>query len=62
MTSPAPNPLRLDLHQYADTVDHAFERQAVMVIATSNGPDVDLALKGSFMVWDRTTWRTGSAA
>jgi hypothetical protein len=52
MTSPAPNPLSLDLHQYADTVDHAFERQAVMVIATSNGPDVDLALKGSFMIWD----------
>jgi hypothetical protein len=26
--------------------------QAVSVIATSNGTDVDLALKGSMMVWD----------
>jgi len=50
-TSPAP--LTLDLTQYADAVDNAYYNQAVCVIATSNGDDVDLALKGSFMVWDR---------
>jgi hypothetical protein len=49
---PAPPPLGLDLQQYADTVNNALQQQAVMVIATSNGSDVDLALKGSFMVWD----------
>jgi hypothetical protein len=50
---PAPPPLTLDLKQYADAVDQAFYNQAVCVIATSNGGDVDLALKGSFMVWDQ---------
>lgn len=50
---PAPAPLSLDLTQYADAVNNAFYNQAVAVIATSNGPDVDLALKGSFMVWDQ---------
>src|SRR6202022_3115935 len=49
---PAPAPLTLDLNQYADTVNNAFYNQAVCVIATSNGGDVDLAFKGSFMVWD----------
>ncbi|HEV7663587.1 MAG TPA: pyridoxamine 5'-phosphate oxidase family protein [Chloroflexota bacterium] len=48
-----PAPLSLDLTQYADTVNNAFYNQAVGVIATSNGGDVDLALKGSFMVWDQ---------
>src|SRR5947209_12878531 len=50
---PAPPPLTLDLSQYADAVNNAFYNQAVCVIATSNGADVDLALKGSFMVWDQ---------
>jgi hypothetical protein len=49
---PTPAPLTLDLSQYADIVNNAFYNQAVCVIATSNGADVDLALKGSFMVWD----------
>jgi hypothetical protein len=48
----APPPLTLDLTQYADAVNNAYYNQAVCVIATSNGTDVDLALKGSFMVWD----------
>jgi hypothetical protein len=52
---PAPPPLTLDLTQYADAVNNAFYNQtsAVCVIATSNGTDVDIALKGSFMVWDQ---------
>jgi hypothetical protein len=50
---PAPPPLTLDLNQYADAVNNAFYNQTVCVIATSNGSDVDLALKGSFMVWDK---------
>ena len=50
---PTPAPLTLDLNQYADAVNNAFYNQAVCVIATSNGSDVDLALKGSFMVWDQ---------
>ena len=45
-------PLTFDLTHYADAVNNAFYNQAVCVIATSNGADVDLALKGSFMVWD----------
>ncbi|HET6320271.1 MAG TPA: pyridoxamine 5'-phosphate oxidase family protein [Chloroflexota bacterium] len=49
---PSPPPLTLDLLEYADAVDNAYYNQAVCVIATSNGDDVDLALKGSFMVWD----------
>ena len=49
---PAPPPLTLDLTQYADSVNNALYNQAVSVIATSNGTDVDLALKGSMMVWD----------
>jgi hypothetical protein len=49
---PAPAPLTLDLNQYADAVNQAYYNQAVCVIATSSGTDVDLALKGSFMVWD----------
>jgi hypothetical protein len=48
----APPPLTLDLTQYADAVNNAYYNQAVVVIATSNGPEVDLAMKGSFMVWD----------
>jgi hypothetical protein len=50
---PTPAPLTLDLNQYADAVNNAFYNQAVCVIATSKGPDVDIALKGSFMVWDQ---------
>ena len=50
---PAPAPLSLDLTTYAEAVNKAFYNQAVAVIATSNGSDVDLALKGSFMVWDQ---------
>jgi hypothetical protein len=51
---PSPTPLTLDLSHYAEAVNGAFYNQAssVCVIATSNGADVDLALKGSFMVWD----------
>lgn len=51
--SPPPAPLTLDLNHYADAVNNAFYNQAVCVIATSNASDVDLALKGSFMVWDQ---------
>jgi hypothetical protein len=51
--SPTPALLTLDLNQYADAVNKAFYNQAVCVIATSNGADVDVALKGSFMVWDQ---------
>jgi hypothetical protein len=50
--APTPAPLTLDLTNFADAVNNAFYNQAVCVIATSNGTDVDLALKGSFMVWD----------
>jgi hypothetical protein len=51
--SPPPAPqLTLDLTQYADAVNNAYYNQAVCVIATSSGNDVDVALKGSFMVWD----------
>jgi hypothetical protein len=51
----APPPLTFDLTQYAEAVNGAYYNQSssVAVIATSNGPDVDLALKGSFMVWDQ---------
>jgi Pyridoxamine 5'-phosphate oxidase len=56
-TTPAPPappaPLTLDLTHYADAVNNAFYNQAVCVIATSNGGDPDVALKGSFMVWDQ---------
>src|ERR1700716_2867348 len=45
-------PLTLDLPQYADAVNNAFYNQTVCVMATSNGSDVDIAMKGSFMVWD----------
>lgn len=53
-SSPPPSPpaLTLDLTAYADAVDNAYYNQAVCVIATSNAGEVDLALKGSFMVWD----------
>jgi general stress protein 26 len=51
-TPPPAPPLTLDLTQYADAVNNAYYNQAVCVIATSNGNEVDLALKGSFMVWD----------
>lgn len=54
--SPAPAPpapLTLDVTQYADAVNNAYYNQAVCTIATSNGGEVDLALKGSFMVWDK---------
>src|SRR5580765_8230203 len=50
---PTPAQLPLDVTQYADAVNNAFYNQAVCVIATSNGADVDVALKGSFMVWDQ---------
>jgi hypothetical protein len=49
---PTPVPLTLDLTQYADAVNNAFYNQQVCVIATSNGTEPDVALKGSFMVWD----------
>jgi hypothetical protein len=49
---PAPAPLTLDLSQYADAVNNAFYNQQVCVIATSGPDDPDVALKGSFMVWD----------
>ena len=49
----APQPLTLDLTQYAESVKNAFYDQTVCIIATSNGYDVDLALKGSMMVWDQ---------
>src|SRR6185437_1349279 len=47
-----PAPLTLDLNQYAEAVNKAFYNQAGCVIATSNGGEADLALKGSCMVWD----------
>jgi hypothetical protein len=50
---PPPAPLTLDVTQYADAVNNAFYNQAVCTIATSNGPEPDVALKGSFMVWDK---------
>ncbi len=50
---PTPAPLTLDLNQYADAVNNAFYNLQVCVIATSNGNEPDVALKGSFMVWDR---------
>src|ERR687885_1207680 len=50
---PAPAPLSLDLTRYADAVNNAYYNQNVCVIATSNGTDVDVALKGSLMVWDQ---------
>ena len=56
MTQPAaPPPLTFDLTRYAETVNTAFYNQSssVCVVATSDGSDVDLALKGSFMVWDQ---------
>ena len=65
-TSPAPPspppPLTLDLTNYADAVNKAFYNQTVCVIATANGGDVDLAMKGSFMVWDKDNlayWERG---
>jgi Pyridoxamine 5'-phosphate oxidase len=51
--SSPPPPLTLDLLQFADAVDNALRNQAPAVIATSNQDAPDLALKGSFMVWDR---------
>ncbi len=50
---PTPAPLTLDLNQYAEAINNALYNQAVCVIATSNGNEPDLALKGSFMVWDQ---------
>jgi hypothetical protein len=50
---PPPAPLTLDVTQYAEAVDKAFYNQTVCIIATSSGSDVDLAMKGSFMVWDQ---------
>ena len=50
---PAPPPLTLDLTQFADAVDNAYRNQSPMVIATTSAGSPDLALKGSFMVWDR---------
>src|SRR3982074_2686029 len=50
---PSPAPLTMDVTQYADAVNNAFYNQTVCVIATSNGSDPDVALKGSFMVWDQ---------
>jgi Pyridoxamine 5'-phosphate oxidase len=51
-TPTSPPPLTLDLSEYTEIVNNLYYNQAVAVIATSNGSDVDLALKGSFMVWD----------
>ena len=48
-----PAPLTLDLTTYADAVNNAYYNQQVCVIATNNGDEVDLAMKGSFMVWDQ---------
>ena len=48
----APAPLTLDLTRYADAVNNAYYNQQVCVIATAGAEDPDLALKGSFMVWD----------
>ncbi|MGI9146720.1 MAG: pyridoxamine 5'-phosphate oxidase family protein [Chloroflexota bacterium] len=50
--TPAPAPLTLDMTAYADAVNNALYNQAVCVIATTNDGEPDLALKGSFMVWD----------
>ena len=50
---PPPAPLTFDLNQYADAVNNAYYNQAVCVIATSNVDEPDLALKGSFMIWDQ---------
>jgi hypothetical protein len=49
---PSPAPLTLDVTAYADAVNNAFYNQTVCVIATSNGSEPDVALKGSFMAWD----------
>lgn len=51
-SQPSPPALTLDLTQYAEAVDKAYYNQTVCVIATSNADEVDLALKGSFLVWD----------
>jgi len=51
--TPASIPLTLDLTQFAEAVDNALANQSPAVIATSNAADPDVALKGSFMVWDR---------
>jgi len=51
--TPAPDLLTLDLTQFAEAVDNALANQSPVVIATSNGQDPDVALKGSFMVWDK---------
>jgi hypothetical protein len=50
--APSSPPLTLDLVQYADAVDNALRNQVPVVIATSLDGSPDLALKGSFMVWD----------
>jgi Pyridoxamine 5'-phosphate oxidase len=52
-SSPSPPPLTLDLAQFADSVNNALSNQMPAVIATSNDGSPDVALKGSFMVWDR---------
>jgi Pyridoxamine 5'-phosphate oxidase len=52
-TPAPPAPLTLDVTQYADAVNNAFYNQTVCTIATSNDGEADLALKGSFMVWDQ---------
>jgi hypothetical protein len=49
----SPPPLTFDLTQYSEAVNKAFYNQTPCVIATSNGGDPDVALKGSFMVWDQ---------
>jgi hypothetical protein len=49
---PPPAPLSLDLTTYADVVNNALYNQSVCVLATSNDGEPDIALKGSFMVWD----------
>src|SRR3954466_8959424 len=60
---PTPAPLTLDLSNYADAVNNAYYNQQVCVISTSGPEDPDLALKGSFMVWDadpRASWERGN--
>jgi Pyridoxamine 5'-phosphate oxidase len=53
MAEGTPPPLTLDLTRFAEAVNGAYYNQQPVVIATSNGPDPDVALKGSFMVWDK---------
>jgi hypothetical protein len=46
-----PQPLTLDLTRWTEPVAAAFASSPA-IVATSNGSDPDLAMKGSLMVWD----------